>query len=75
MVKIAPETAIKLTMNDVLKRVVAEDVDEITPGERMVAGGLAGATAQVRACVRGGERGQGARRRASHPTGPPPPGA
>lgn len=48
MVKIAPETAIKLTMNDVLKRVVAEDVDEITPGERMVAGGLAGATAQVR---------------------------
>lgn len=46
VVKIAPETAIKLTMNDVYKRWLVEDPDEITPPQRMAAGALAGATAQ-----------------------------
>jgi solute carrier family 25 (mitochondrial phosphate transporter), member 23/24/25/41 len=46
VVKIAPETALKLTMNDVFKRIVAEDPDEITPPQRMAAGAAAGATAQ-----------------------------
>jgi solute carrier family 25 phosphate transporter 23/24/25/41 len=48
VVKIAPETAIKLTLNDLLKHVIARDQDEITPPQRMVAGAVAGATAQVR---------------------------
>lgn len=46
VIKIAPETAIKLTMNDVYKHMIASDPDEITPPQRMVAGALAGATAQ-----------------------------
>jgi solute carrier family 25 (mitochondrial phosphate transporter), member 23/24/25/41 len=46
VVKIAPETAIKLTANDIYKRFIATDPDEITPGQRMIAGALAGATAQ-----------------------------
>ncbi|PSC68761.1 Calcium-binding mitochondrial carrier S [Micractinium conductrix] len=46
VVKIAPETAIKLTLNDALKQVVASDPDEITPMQRMTAGALAGACAQ-----------------------------
>lgn len=47
VVKIAPETAIKLTLNDLLKHVIARDQDEITPPQRMVAGAVAGATAQA----------------------------
>ncbi|KAL4433743.1 hypothetical protein ABPG75_000184 [Micractinium tetrahymenae] len=47
VVKIAPETAIKLTLNDALKHVVAADPDEITPAQRMTAGALAGACAQA----------------------------
>jgi len=46
VLKIAPETAIKLTMNDIYKRLIATDPDEITPSQRMMAGALAGATAQ-----------------------------
>ena len=46
VLKIAPETAIKLTMNDIYKKMIASDPDEITPGQRMIAGALAGATAQ-----------------------------
>ena len=48
VIKIAPETAIKLTCNDRLKRMVCKDVDEITPLQRMLSGALAGAVAQVR---------------------------
>ena len=47
MIKIAPETAIKLSCNDRLKRMVCEDVEDITPGQRMLSGALAGAIAQV----------------------------
>ena len=48
VIKIAPETAIKLTCNDRLKRMVCKDVEEITPLQRMLSGALAGAVAQVR---------------------------
>lgn len=47
VIKIAPETAIKLTMNDVYKRMIASDVEDITPPQRMAAGALAGATSQA----------------------------
>lgn len=47
VIKIAPETAIKLTMNDIYKRMIASDVEEITPPQRMAAGALAGATSQA----------------------------
>ena len=47
VIKIAPETAIKLTCNDRIKRLVCEDIEEITPGQRMLSGALAGAVAQV----------------------------
>jgi solute carrier family 25 phosphate transporter 23/24/25/41 len=48
VIKIAPETAMKLTFNDGLKHLICRDSEEITPGERMVCGGIAGAVAQVR---------------------------
>ena len=48
MVKIAPETAIKLSCNDRIKRAICADLDEITPAQRMASGALAGAVAQVR---------------------------
>jgi len=48
VIKIAPETAIKLTCNDRLKRMVCKNVEEITPLQRMLSGALAGAVAQVR---------------------------
>lgn len=48
VVKIAPETALKLTLNDVFKAVLAKDPDHMQPWQRMAAGGLAGAVAQVR---------------------------
>ena len=47
-VKIAPETAMKLTFNDAMKHVVCSDPEQITAGERMVGGAVSGATAQVR---------------------------
>lgn len=47
VLKIAPESAIKLTLNDVLKRVVCSDPDDISPLQRMTAGALAGGTAQL----------------------------
>ena len=47
VIKIAPETAIKLSCNDRLKRMVCEDVEDITPAQRMLSGALAGAVAQV----------------------------
>ena len=48
VVKIAPETALRLTLNDRIKAVVAKNhMERITPWERMACGGLAGASAQV----------------------------
>ena len=47
VLKIAPETAIKMATNDLLKAIVAQDPDNILPFERFVCGGLAGGTAQV----------------------------
>lgn len=48
VVKIAPETALRLTLNDRIKAVVAKNhLERITPWERMACGGLAGASAQV----------------------------
>ncbi len=47
VIKIAPETAIKLTCNDRLKRVFCSDLENITPLQRMASGALAGAIAQV----------------------------
>jgi solute carrier family 25 phosphate transporter 23/24/25/41 len=47
VIKIAPETALKLTLNDKIKRIVTVDhPDNISPGERMLCGGLAGVSAQ-----------------------------
>ena len=47
VIKIAPETAIKLTFNDRIKRLVASDADHITPLQRLFAGAMSGAVAQV----------------------------
>ncbi|KAL3155458.1 hypothetical protein ABBQ38_011014 [Trebouxia sp. C0009 RCD-2024] len=48
VVKIAPETALRLTLNDRIKAVVAKNhMERITPWERMACGGLAGASAQA----------------------------
>lgn len=47
VVKIAPETAIKLTSNDIYKRMLVSDPEDITPPQRMLAGAMAGATAQA----------------------------
>ena len=47
VLKIAPETAIKLTFNDRIKRTIVADLDSITPMQRMCCGALAGAVAQV----------------------------
>lgn len=48
VIKIAPETALRLTLNDRIKQIVAKDhLARITPLERMACGGLAGASAQV----------------------------
>lgn len=48
LVKIAPETAMKLTLNDSIRHVIALDPDHVHVTERMISGGLAGAIAQVR---------------------------
>ena len=51
VVKIAPETAIKLTFNDRIKRMVCSDPDTINPLQRLFAGALSGAVAQVKAAL------------------------
>jgi hypothetical protein len=47
VVKIAPEQALKLTFNDLIKKRVVQDPDDISPMERMLSGAVAGASAQV----------------------------
>ena len=47
MLKIAPETAVKFIAFDALKGAVARDPATATGAERFVAGGAAGAIAQV----------------------------
>lgn len=48
VLKIAPETGLKFTFNDRIKQMLlGEHIDRITPAQRMMCGGLAGATAQV----------------------------
>lgn len=47
VIKIAPEIGIKLTCNDLIKRRIVADPEDITPAQRMASGGLAGAVAQV----------------------------
>ena len=47
VLKIAPETALKLTLNDKLKQLVANDPNHIKPWERLVSGGVAGGFAQL----------------------------
>lgn len=46
VIKIAPETAIKLTFNDRIKELIVHDRERITPMQRLVCGALAGAVAQ-----------------------------
>ncbi|KAG1666237.1 hypothetical protein FOA52_011539 [Chlamydomonas sp. UWO 241] len=46
VIKIAPETAAKLTLNDIFKHAIARDPEHIHPAERVVSGGLAGALSQ-----------------------------
>ncbi|KAG2501192.1 hypothetical protein HYH03_001006 [Edaphochlamys debaryana] len=46
VVKIAPETALKLTLNDSIRSLVAADPDRVKVRERMASGGIAGAIAQ-----------------------------
>jgi hypothetical protein len=47
--QIAPETSIKLTLNDWLKHHIGKDHRDISPWERVACGGLSGAVGQVRA--------------------------
>lgn len=47
MLKIAPETALKFTLNDIIKRKITTDIADITPGQRMTSGAIAGAIAQT----------------------------
>eukprot|EP00891_Asterochloris_glomerata_P006722 jgi/Astpho2/6722/Aster-06741 len=48
VLKIAPETGLKFTFNDRIKQMLlGEHIDRITPAQRMMCGGLAGATAQA----------------------------
>lgn len=47
VLKIAPETAIKLATTDSLKAYIVQDPEQIHPSERIICGGIAGAIAQV----------------------------
>lgn len=47
VVKIAPETALKLMFNDKMKVLVVSDLNNIRPHERMFVGAIAGASAQA----------------------------
>jgi hypothetical protein len=51
VLKIAPETSIKLGLNDYLRHHIHADTDSVAPWERMACGGVSGAVGQVRACV------------------------
>lgn len=55
MLKIAPETSIKLGLNDYLRRNIHADTEAVAPWERMLCGGVSGAVGQVR----GGDRKKG----------------
>ncbi|KAF8065954.1 Slc25a24 [Scenedesmus sp. PABB004] len=46
VLKIAPETSIKLALNDHLRHALQRDHADITPWERMVCGGVSGAVGQ-----------------------------
>ncbi|KAG2432911.1 hypothetical protein HXX76_008641 [Chlamydomonas incerta] len=46
VVKIAPETALKFTLNDSIRSVVAQDPDKVRLRERAISGGISGAIAQ-----------------------------
>eukprot|EP00775_Hariotina_reticulata_P004039 gene4039-4286_t len=46
VLKIAPETSIKLALNDKLKQHIHQDTGDITPWQRMVCGGVSGAVGQ-----------------------------
>lgn len=46
VIKNVPETALKLTCNDRIKAVVAQDGHSVTLGERLMIGGVSGAIAQ-----------------------------
>lgn len=48
VLKIAPETSIKLALNDKLKQHIHLDTGDITPWQRMACGGVSGAVGQVR---------------------------
>lgn len=51
VLKIAPETSIKLGLNDYLRHHIHADTDRVAPWERMLCGGISGAVGQV--CVKG----------------------
>jgi solute carrier family 25 phosphate transporter 23/24/25/41 len=53
VLKIAPETSIKLALNDHMRHSIQGDGAEITPWQRMVCGGVSGAVGQVRCAGRG----------------------
>eukprot|EP00878_Enallax_costatus_P010030 GHUV01010469.1.p1 GENE.GHUV01010469.1~~GHUV01010469.1.p1 ORF type:complete len:213 (+),score=50.42 GHUV01010469.1:937-1575(+) len=46
VLKIAPETSIKLALNDHLRHAIHADAADVTPWERMVCGGISGAVGQ-----------------------------
>lgn len=47
VIKIGPETALKLSLNDSIRSRVVRDPDNVQLYERMMSGALAGASAQV----------------------------
>jgi hypothetical protein len=47
VLKIAPETSIKLGLNDYLRHHIHADTDRVAPWERMLCGGISGAVGQV----------------------------
>lgn len=48
VLKIAPETSIKLGLNDYLRHHIHAETDSVAPWERMLCGGISGAVGQVR---------------------------
>ncbi len=47
VLKIAPETSIKLGLNDYLRHHIHTDTDTVAPWERLLCGGISGAVGQV----------------------------
>lgn len=47
VLKIAPETSIKLGLNDYLRHHIHAETDSVAPWERMLCGGISGAVGQV----------------------------